>query len=190
MNLRDYIFEGDPRRTARSFSSVVDATEWADTLAWELWNRGGDPEARLIRRALGKTSSMLHTALYWRPRINLERVIPGDNRLAFNDMNLYLFDYFDNVLCQHKRSTNFVAGPRESGKTIFCVEIAPVYGGLPSLTRRELEALYESGILNEWDKQTIKSLSTQWTPYCMVISDTGQQAERHVEKVKEFLLGD
>ena len=181
------LLKSDPRSIAHSFDSPDKASKWADDLAMRLWLYGMSPEAKLIRKALSKVSSMIHTALYWKPRINLARVIPGENRLAFNDMNLVLFEWMDTELCAHARSKRSIAGPRESGKTILTVEIAPTYGGLPPLEKAEIEILRQSGILDNWKEETINSLHEHWVPYTFVLSDTERQSGRHLSKLKDHL---
>ena len=102
-------------------------------------------------------------------------------------MNLLLFKWMDNVLCRFERDNTSVAGPRESGKTILTVECAIPYAGLHALTGRELEAL--GTVIAEWNDDSIESLSTQWSPYTVVISDTERQAARHMKKVYNYLTG-
>ena len=181
------LLTGDPRRVAESFDNPAKASVWANDLALKLWRLGDSQEAKTIRRALSKSSSMIHTALYWKPRINLARVVPGENRLAFNDMNLVLFDWMDNTLCKYEQSNTSIAGPRESGKTMFTVEIAPVYGGLPALADKEIAVLHEAGVLKDWDEETVEAMRIQWVPYTVIISDTEQQATRHLGKTKDHL---
>ena len=178
---------GDPREIAQSFTSTIEASTWADETSRKLWQLGGSPEARLIRRAVSKVSSMLFLAMYYKPKINLNRVLPYEHGLAFNDMNLLLFKWMDNVLCKFERDNTSVAGPRESGKTILTVECAIPYAGLHALTGRELEAL--GTVIAEWNDDSIESLSTQWSPYTVVISDTERQAARHMKKVYNYLTG-
>ena len=181
------LLEADPRRMAESFDSPHKASIWAEDLARRLWHLGFSPEAKLIRRSLTKVSAMIHTAVYWKPRINLNNVIPTENRIAFNDMNLVLFEWMDNEVCKHERSNRSIAGPRESGKTIVTVEITPTYGGLPALEKDEIRILHESGILDNWEEETINSLSEQWVPYTFIISDTERQSGRHLVKLKDHL---
>ena len=77
------LIEGDPREIAQSFTSTIEASAWADATSRELWNLGGSPEARLIRRGVSKVSSMLFLAMYYKPKINLNRVLPYEHGLAF-----------------------------------------------------------------------------------------------------------
>lgn len=177
----------DPRQHAESFDNPAHASVWANDLAEKLWRLGGSQEAKTIRRALAKSSAMIHSALYWKPRINLARVVPDENRLAFNDMNLVLFNWMDRQLCKYERSNTSITGPRESGKTLLTVEIAPVYGGLPALEKEEVSILHQAGILTGWEEETVEGLMIQWVPYTVIISDTEQQATRHLGKVKDHL---
>ena len=187
--LRDLVGR-DPRETAHSFTSAHEASLWANEVAERLWDLGGSLEAKAIRRAFTKVSSMVFTAVYWKPRINLGNVIPGENRMCFNDMNLHLFKWMDNILCKHEKSHDFIAGPRESGKTLLSVEIASIFGALPALTKDEIRVLRESGVTLSWNIETKISLGVQWYIYMMIISDTGAQAEKHAEKIRGFVLGD
>ena len=185
--LTHHLHNCDPRSKSLSFDSCPEASTWAEESARALWELGGSREAKLIRKAFSKTSSLLHAALYWRPRINLANSRRGENRLAFNDMNMVLFEWMENVLCQDVRDNTFVSGPRDSGKTIMAVEMAPVYGGLPALTNNEYVALRQAGVLDSWDPDTIESLMTMWCPYTLIISGTAVQAERHLGKTYDYL---
>ena len=166
-----------------STTATIEASEWVVDLCERLWTQGDNPEASLLRRIMGKISPTIFSCLYYYKKMNLSISDPSfGSRFLLNDMNMVVFEFMSHSLTQFERANKYIGGPRESGKTLVSVEVAPVWGALPSIE----DNVDGMGLCDEAQRR----LMYQFAPYSIVISDTEEQSKKHLQKIYEFLVGE